>query len=160
LLASDLKLALGFDPRAAGDEDGRVIGPANGEQRLDVPALAEGLDLRAPLHGAIEVVNLLAGVDEKAAGLADGVELGHVARERRRHRFVEPAHAFVDLSEIDERKSLKRVGEHFQIEEVELAGQRRRFDATLSSSKGDFASSWQPANRYGFSVDPPLVPEA
>ena len=127
--ARQAQFAFGVAPLAARDQHRGVVSAADLEQGLHVPALAERLHTAAPLDRAVVVAHAIAGVHQKAAGLTDGIERHHVARERRRHRFVEAAHAVGDAAGVDQRERLQRQTHRFEIDEAVRAAERRGLDA-------------------------------
>ena len=65
------QLTLGLVPRSLLQQHGRVLRAADVEERAQLPALRELLDLVAPLGRALGVAHALARGDQVAADLAD-----------------------------------------------------------------------------------------
>ena len=109
---------LGLGPVAVPGEHRRVVGAADAVHELDPHPLRELLELLAPLAGAVEVAHPLAGVDQVAAGPADGLELLVLAAERRRRRLVQTAHPLLNRALADQRQPLCRQPDHLEVREL------------------------------------------
>ncbi len=115
---------LGLNPGAAPDEHPGIVRPAHREHGPVRPALAELLQLLAPLRCALSIARLLAGIDQAAAGRACRVDVAHLASHCRDGGLVQTAHPGDDLAEIDESQSLIGQREHLDVGVAERPAQR------------------------------------
>jgi hypothetical protein len=97
------------------------MSPADCEERPDTPALAEFLDVLAPLRRSIEIPDALTRTHEITARDADGHEVAHLAGERRRGGLVESRHAVSHLPLADEGQSVERSAQHLKVQELQGA---------------------------------------
>ena len=95
------ELGLGVVPLAAPDQHRGVVGAAEAEQLRHAPLLGEAAHRLAPLRGALDVVDALAGIDHVAADGAGEVQPGQLAGHRGGRRLIELAHPFGDLARRD-----------------------------------------------------------
>jgi len=118
------QLTLGFIPGAAPHAHRRVLGPADGEQRLQSPLAAVFLDAVAPLDGTRVVAGAIAGADQIAAGEGNQQAIGQLAGENRGAHLVELAQAIANAARGDEREPVQCPSDHLVIDRAD-----RRSDA-------------------------------
>ena len=119
------QLGLGGDPVAAGGQHAPVGAAADAEQLARAPALGERPRDLAPLGGAGEVPDALAGRDQVAEGPALRDRQLELLARRDRRRLVEAAHPFVDVAADDGGDPLQREPHRLEVGDPELAAERR-----------------------------------
>ena len=102
------QLRLGLAPCALLKQHRGVLRPAGVEQRAQLPALRERLDLGTPLGRALDVADPLAGRDQVAAHLSDPHQVIEFAGGGGHRRLVQPAHPSADVALLHEREPLER----------------------------------------------------
>ena len=125
-----LELRLGLLPGSGLQQDGRVLGAADVEQRAELPAPRELPHLVAPLQRAVDVADPLARGDQVAADLALPHEVVEVAGPGCNRRLVETPHALLDATFVDERHPLERPADDLDVVAPERVRER---DCALGS---------------------------
>jgi len=125
------QLALRFLPCASPHADRCILRPADGKQRAESPFRAPRLEPIAPLHGAIEIMNPLAGGDEVAAGQADENPIGHLAGKHSGIDLVELPKAVGDVSAGDAGEAVKRATDHLVVHGSDSLSDPHRFRRQL-----------------------------
>src|SRR5262249_20098450 len=92
-----IELGLGLGPLPLPTQNAGVVSSA-GVQKKDVVLSAKVADPRAPLRGPLVVANTLTGRDHVTTGPGDAIEETGFALKRDGCRFVESAHALLELA--------------------------------------------------------------